>query len=138
MNVDLSKEGDRFVAREVLGSILKPWTIAHTLEEIGEIFDRHGVCWGPYQTFTELVEQDPRCSTENPMFDDVEQPGIGTYLMPGSPLLFSELGRLPAARAPMLGEHTDEILAECLSLSDTEIGRLHDDGVVAGATAVAV
>ena len=37
----------------------------------------------------------------------------------------------------MLGEHTDEILAELLSLSEAEIGRLHDEGVVAGPTAVA-
>ena len=66
------------------------------------------------------------------MFQEVEQPGIGSYLMAGSPLLFSELGRLPATAAPTLGEHTDEILAELLSLSATEIGRLHDDGVVAG------
>jgi len=138
MDVDLSKEGDRFAAREVLGAILKPWTITHTLEEIGEIFDRHGVCWGPYQTFMELVDQDPRCSAENPMFDQVEQPGIGTYLMAGSPLHFSEHGRLPASRAPVLGEHTDEILSELLSLSETEIGRLHDDGVVAGPTAIPV
>jgi len=137
MGVDLSKEGDRFAAREVLGAILKPWTVSRTLAEIGEIFDRHGVSWGPYQTFTELVDQDPRCSTANPMFEEVEQPGIGTYLMAGSPLLFSELGRLPPTRAPALGEHTDEILADLLSLSETEIGRLHDDGVVAGPTAVA-
>ena len=137
MDVDLSREGDRFAAREVLGAILKPWTITHTLEEISEIFDRHGVCWGPYQTFMELVDHDPRCSTENPMFEEVEQPGIGTYLMAGSPLLFSEHGRLPPTRAPMLGEHTDEVLADLLSLSETEIGRLHDDGVVAGPTAVA-
>jgi 2-methylfumaryl-CoA isomerase len=137
LDVDLSKEGDRFAAREVLGAILKPWTISHTLDEIGEIFDRHGVCWGPYQTFMQLVDEDPRCSTENPMFGEVEQPGIGTYLMAGSPLHFSEHGRLPATRAPMLGEHTDEILSELLTLSETEIGRLHDEGVVAGPTAVA-
>jgi 2-methylfumaryl-CoA isomerase len=137
MDVDLSKEGDRFAAREVLGAILKPWTITHTLEEIGEIFDRHGVCWGPYQTFMELVDEDPRCSTDNPMFEEVEQPGIGTYLMAGSPLHFSELGRLPATRAPLLGEHTDEVLADLLSLSEAEIGRLHDEGIVAGPSAVA-
>ena len=71
------------------------------------------------------------------MFEEVEQPGIGTYLMAGSPLDFSELGRLPVRRAPMLGEHTDEVLADVLSLSDAEIGRLHDDGVVAGPTPVA-
>ena len=137
LDVDLSKEGDRFAAREVLGAILKPWTISHTLDEIGEIFDRHGVCWGPYQTFMQLVDEDPRCSTENPMFGEVEQPGIGTYLMAGSPLHFSEHGRLPATRAPLLGEHTDEILSELLTLSETEIGRLHDEGVIAGPTAVA-
>jgi 2-methylfumaryl-CoA isomerase len=137
MDLDLTKEGDRFAAREVLGAILKPWTIARTLDEIREIFDRHGVCWGPYQTFLQLVDQDPRCSTDNPMFDQVEQPGIGSYLMPGSPLEFSGLGRLPARRAPLLGEHTDEVLADVLALSEAEIGRLHDEGVVAGPTPVA-
>jgi 2-methylfumaryl-CoA isomerase len=137
MDLDLTKEGDRFAAREVLGAILKPWTIVRTLDEIREIFDRHRVCWGPYQTFLQLVDQDPRCSTDNPMFDQVEQPGIGTYLMPGSPLEFSGLGRVPARRAPLLGEHTDEVLADVLALSEAEIGRLHDEGVVAGPTPVA-
>ncbi len=137
MGLDLSLEGDRFAAREVLGAILKPWTTSRTFDQIEEIFDRHRVCWGPYQTFLELVDHDPRCSTENPMFELVEQPGVGTYLMPGSPLHFSEQGRLAPRRAPELGEHTDEILAEVLSLSATEIGRLHDDGVVAGPTPVA-
>ncbi|MBA3304805.1 MAG: CoA transferase [Thermoleophilaceae bacterium] len=132
MGVDLTKEGDRFEAREVIGALLKPWTSSRTLAEIGEIFDAHGVSWGPYQTFKELVEQDPRCSPQNPMFEEVEQPGIGTYLMPGSPLDFGALDRVPVRRAPLLGEHTDEILADLLGLSDAEIGRLHDGGVVAG------
>jgi 2-methylfumaryl-CoA isomerase len=34
--------------------------------------------------------------------------------------------------APLLGEHTDEILAKELGLSAAEIGALHDSGVVAG------
>lgn len=131
MEVDLSKEGERFAAREVLAAILKPWTINRDLTEIEETFDRHGVCWGPYQTFMELVDHDPRCSTENPMFEQVEQPGIGTYLMPASPLDFSSSGRLPPRRAPDLGEHTDEVLAGVLDLTDAEIGRLHERGVVA-------
>ena len=36
--------------------------------------------------------------------------------------------------APVLGEHTDEVLAEVLGLGDGEIGRLYDRGVVAGPT----
>jgi 2-methylfumaryl-CoA isomerase len=132
MGVDLSKEGDRFRAREVLAAILKAWTTRHTLAEIRDRFDAHGVCWGPYQTFTQLVEDDPRCSVANPMFEEVDQPGIGTYLMPGSPLAFGGISRPPVRRAPLLGEHTDEILATLLGLGDGEIGRLHDDGVVDG------
>ena len=138
MNVDLDEEGGRFAARELLGATLKPWVLSRTLQELRETFDEHGVSWGPYQTFTELVEHDPRCSVANPMFAEVNQPGIGTYLMPGSPLAFTSAERLRPARAPVLGEHTDEVLAGVLGLSEAEIGRLHDQGVVAGPTAVGV
>jgi 2-methylfumaryl-CoA isomerase len=137
MGVDLSKEGDRFAAREVLGAILKPWTTARTLEQIREIFDAHDVSWGPYWSFVELLQNDERCSPINPMFQEVEQPGIGTYLMPSSPLRFDACERLPPTRAPLLGEHTDEVLTDVLGLTDAEIGRLHDGGVVGGPTAVA-
>jgi len=133
MNLNLEEEGDRFAAREVIAAILKPWIITRSLAEVRERFDEHGVCWAPYQTFTELVEKDPRCSPANPMFARVEQPGIGTYLMSGSPVDFGASTRQPPQRAPLLGEHTDEILATVLGLSSAEIGRLHDDGVVAAA-----
>ncbi len=132
LGVDLEKEGDRFIARELIGALLKPWTVVRTLEEIREIFNDHDVCWGPYQTFMELVDEDPRCSTDNPMFEMVEQPGIGSYLMPGSPLEFGAFERVPVRPAPALGEHTDEVLSDLLGLTDAEISRLHDDGVVAG------
>lgn len=134
MGVDLRKEGDRWRAREVIGAVLKEWMVARTEGEIAEIFDRHDVCWGPYYTFREAVDEDPRCSTANPMFEELDQPGIGSYRMPGSPLAFSALERLSPTRAPLLGEHTDQILGESLGLSEAEIGRLHDQGVVAGAT----
>jgi 2-methylfumaryl-CoA isomerase len=134
LGVDLSKEGDRFAARYVISALIEPWVSSRTLSEVREVFDAHDVCWGPYQTFAELVSTDPRCSPANPMFAEVDQPGIGTYLMPGSPLEFSASDRVPPAPAPQLGQHTDEILAGVLGLSGAEIGRLHDEGVIAGTT----
>ncbi len=134
MQVDLDTESGRFAAREVIGATLKPWVMARTLAELREAFDPHGVSWGPYQTFTQLVEEDPRCSDASPMFDFREQPGIGNYLMPGSPLSFTAADRLPPEPAPELGEHTGEVLAEVLGLGDREIGDLAARGVVAGSS----
>jgi 2-methylfumaryl-CoA isomerase len=132
---DLDSETGRFQGRDLIAGLLRPWFASRELTEIRETFAATGVSWGPYQTFSQLVSEDPRCSVANPMFSMLEQPGIGEYLVPGSPLDFSRLGRLPARRAPVLGEHTDEILAERLGLNGTEIGRLHDAGVVAGPVA---
>jgi len=66
------------------------------------------------------------------MWASTEQPGIGTYLMPGSPVTLSDLPRTPPRPAPLLGQHTDEVLAEILGLSAPEIGKLHDGGIIAG------
>jgi 2-methylfumaryl-CoA isomerase len=134
MDVDLEDEDGRYAAREVIGATLKPWVLTRTLDEVRAIFDSHDVSWGPYQTFTQLVEEDPRVSAQSGLFEEVEQPGIGAYMMPGSPLDFSAAEWLSPRRAPLLGEHTEEILGEVLGLSDTEIGRLSDRGVVAGVT----
>jgi 2-methylfumaryl-CoA isomerase len=131
---DLSTESGRFEARDLIAALLRPWFASRDLSEIRELFAGTGVSWGPYQTFSQLVTEDPRCSTANPLFEQVEHPGVGGYLMPGSPLWFTELEREPVRRAPILGEHTEEVLADVLALSATEIGRLRDAGVVAGAS----
>jgi 2-methylfumaryl-CoA isomerase len=131
--VDLDTETGRYEARDAIAALLARWCAARRLDEISAAFAGSGVLWGPFQDFAELVGHDPRCSTANPLFARVEQPGIGRYLMPGLPLDFAAVPRLPTAPAPRLGEHTDAVLAEVLGLSDGEIARLHDSGVVAGA-----
>ena len=128
--LDFAIEGDRFVARDELNPLFAEWCAARSLAEIRDAFDARGVCWGPYQSFTQLVSDDDRCSTANPLFSSIDQPGIGTILAAGHPLAPSS-GRIAAAPAPSLGQHTDEILADVLGLSATEIAQLHDDRIVA-------
>jgi 2-methylfumaryl-CoA isomerase len=130
---DLASEEGRFGARDLIAAILRPWFDARTLDDVRAAFQGTRVSWGPYQTFRELVEEDPRASEANPMFSTLEQPGIGPYLVPASPLELTAVGRLPARRAPLLGEQTEEILADVLGLGQAEIGRLFDSGTVAGA-----
>jgi len=132
LGLDFRLERDRWRGREALAAILAPWLAARDWAAIRELFDRAGVCFGPYQTIRELLERDPEASTQNPLFTVQEQPGIGRYRMPGSPLFFSAAAHLDAQPAPRLGENTDELLERVLGLSATEIGRLHDSGLVAG------
>ena len=127
---DLDTETERFEARDFIAAVLRPWFGARSLAEIREQFAGTTVSWGPYQTFTQLVSEDPRVTTDNPIWEAIEHPDVGTYRMPGSPLGFSNADRVPVRRAPLLGEHTEAILAELLGLSSTEIGRLGDAGVV--------
>jgi len=132
LGVDLDTEAGRFAARDAIAAVVAPWCAARTLAEIDTAFAGSGVLWGPFQDFTELVRHDPRCSAANPLFAEINQPGIGRYLAPGLPLDFGAAPRRPTRPAPRLGEHTDLVLSEVLGLGTTEIGRLHDTGIVAG------
>ena len=130
LGLDLATEGDRFRARERIAALLGPWIAARPPAQVAQAFDAHGVCWGRYQTLAQLVQQDPACSTANPMFSSVQQPGIGACLVPGLPLAFSALARQPARPAPRLGQHTEAVLTELLGLASAEIGRLVDRRVI--------
>ena len=132
LGLDLNQEGDRFKARKEITALLEPWFRARQVEDFGKAFDDKGVTWSVFRSFRQVMAEDPDCSTQSPLFSQLEQPGIGEYLVPGSPFEFSEFARQPPQRAALLGEHTDEILSEVLDLSDAEIGQLHDDKVVTG------
>jgi 2-methylfumaryl-CoA isomerase len=112
--------------------VFAPWFKARRVEEFAKSFDDAGVTWSVFRSFRQVLEEDPDCSPQNPMFSMLEQPGIGSYLVPGTPFDFSGAERLPPKRASLLGEHTDEILSSILGLSDGEISKLHEAKVVSG------
>ena len=97
------------------------------------ILDTAGVLWGPYQTFTELVNNDPRCSSQNPLIELVEQENIGTYPIAGLPLRFDDIANIAVKPAPLLGANTDEVLSEILGIPEHSIADLHDRGIIGGA-----
>jgi 2-methylfumaryl-CoA isomerase len=130
--VDLDGEGGRYAARDRLAALLEPWFAERTFAEVEAALTAAGVAWGPYRSFDDLVRNDPRASAANPMFAPRTHAGGATYLTPASPLDFSTVPRVPPLAAPRSGEHTDEILADLLRLSSAEIGRLHDQRIVAG------
>ena len=127
--LNLKREGDRFQAREAIAAVVQAWIQARSFEQVVTVFEQHGVCWGRYQTVEQMIENTVQ---GNPMFSTVQQPGVGAISSPSLELDFSALTREPARPAPVLGQHTEQVMTEILGLSGAEYGRLHDDGIVAG------
>jgi 2-methylfumaryl-CoA isomerase len=112
LGLDLDKEGDRWRARKEISDLLEPWIARRELSDVRAAFDEHRVLWGPYQTFKQLLGEDPRASAANPMFAMVDHPGVGRYLTTASPIRFSAAAPVPPGAAPEVGRHTEEVLHE--------------------------
>ncbi len=135
LDVDLSTEGGLYAARDAIAAVLGPWIAARTLDDVEAAFAGTGVLWGPYRDFGQLVAEDARCSTANPLFETVDQAGIGAILSARSPLMFAgpveAPSTTPAARAaPRLGDDTAAVLAAELGLDAAEFGALAARGIV--------
>ena len=124
-------EGVRFEHRDALFPLVEAAVARRPSDDLAAAFDANGCCWGPYQAMHEAVT-DPALVTDNPIFSEIEQVSGKRYPVPGAMATIPQAERLPAKRAPRLGEHSDEVLAESLGLSSGQLGALHDKGLVAG------
>ena len=127
---DFDDEGDRFRARQQIKEAIQAWTGSQPMEVVADRFDELGVCWGRYQHFLELVDDDDRCSAANPLFGEVDQPGVGRHLAAGSPIAFDGATLVEPRPAPELGADTEELLSE-LGLTTAEIASLLDRNLFA-------
>lgn len=127
--VDLSVETDRYRMRETIAAIMRPWFAARDLEAVTRELDQAQVLWSRYRSMSEAVRELADGSEPN-VVTTIEQPGLGTITTARSPIRVGDKWTEPRA-APLLGQHTEEVLAELVGLSAAEIAGLHDRGVVA-------
>jgi 2-methylfumaryl-CoA isomerase len=131
LGADFADEANRYVHRETIAAVMRPWFAGLTIDEAGAALTDAGVLWSRYRAMSEVVA-DFETGRGSGLLTEVDQPGIGPVISARSPLRDgAEYG--PSATAAVLGQHTDEVLAEVLGLDDTELGRLRDAGIVAGA-----
>ena len=126
----LDSESGRYEARELISAFLRPWFGKHTLAQVADKLSDKAILWGPYRTFRQMVEEDPRCSEKNPMFRTVNHPGYGSFLTSRSPLSFGVSENLPPAAGPQLGQHGDDVLGRVLGLDDATRAALRAEGVL--------
>lgn len=126
-SLDLSVEADRYIARDAITAILRPWFESRTLAQIRAALAGTRVLWSPYRTLAE-VAADLRAADAETVVQEVKQPGIGAMLTARSPLRWSGT-YTDAAAAPTLGEHSAEVIT-ALDLDRAWIEELIDTGVI--------
>ena len=86
-----------------------------------------GVPSGACQDTGEVLA-DPHLRARD-MIVDVDFPTRGTFQTVGCPIKLSD-SPAEITRPPLLGEHTDALLASLCGVSPEELRRLHETGVV--------
>ena len=99
-------------------ALVGEWCAKRTKVEAMEEMQRAGVPAGAVLDTQELME-DPHLRKRG-MFAAVEHPTRGKFVIPGWPVKMSD-SRVPVKTAPLLGQHTEEVLSEWLGLSAAEI-----------------
>ena len=96
-------------------------TRAHHRDGLVSKLRAHGLAAGPVYSTPELMK-DPVFS-ESSMLVNLKHGEVGERVVPGLPVQFSAID-LEYRGAPMIGEHTDELMSELLGYSVAEIARL--------------
>lgn len=90
------------------------------------LLDAAGVPNGPINSIADVVH-DPQVQARE-MMQTVEHPVAGTTQLPGIPIKLSATPGAIRRAAPVLGEHTAEVLGEWLGLDDQEIEEMRSQG----------
>ena len=111
---------------EVFGAI-EDWTRTRTKFEVMEICNPLDIPVGPILSMKEIAEEPSLRETGTIV--EVDHPERGPYISVGCPV---KLSASPAAvtRAPLLGEHTEEVLSRVLGYRTEEVERIWDSGAV--------
>jgi formyl-CoA transferase len=107
---------------------IEKWLADKTKYEAVDILRTYDVPCAPVLSMKEIA-YDPALRKSGTVVE-VEQKGRGTYLTVGSPIKFSDFAPTITG-APLLGEHTDEVLTE-LGYDADQIAAMRANGVVRG------
>ncbi|MBP2028353.1 CoA:oxalate CoA-transferase [Acetoanaerobium pronyense] len=134
MNQNSWLEDERFMTNpsrtkhaDELKELIEEVTKTKNTEQWQNILDEAGVPNGPINTIDKVLE-DPQVKARE-MIVEVDHPVAGHLKMAGVPIKMSETQGKVVNPAPLLGEHTHEVIKELLGYSDEEIKLLEEEGI---------
>ena len=105
---------------------IEQWTMSKTKFEAMEILNEYDIPCGPILSMKELAE-DPWLRKSGTVVE-VDHPTRGRHLTVGNPIKLSD-SPTEVTRAPLLGEHTEEVLGE-LGFSASDLELLRSEGAI--------
>jgi formyl-CoA transferase len=108
-------------------STIEQWTMTKTKFEVMEICNKVDIPVGPILSMKEIAEEPSLRKTGTVV--EVDHPTRGKYLSVGNPIKLSD-SISEVKRSPLLGEHTDEVLAKVLGYSAAELAAIKASGAV--------
>jgi formyl-CoA transferase len=111
--------------KEIFAEIER-WTMTKTKFEAMQILNKHDIPCGPILSMKEIAAEPSLRKTGTIV--EVDHPMRGKYLTVGNPIKLSD-SPTDVKRSPLLGEHTDEVMAE-LGYSPEQISALRTAGAI--------
>jgi formyl-CoA transferase len=105
---------------------IEQWTMTKTKFEVMEICNEHDIPVGPILSMKEIAEEPSLRKTGTVV--EVDHPVRGKYLTVGNPVKMSD-SITEVKRSPLLGEHTEEVLA-LLGYGAKDIAAIKASGAV--------
>jgi len=120
--------GKRVENRKELSRLLGVIFARRTKKEWVELLDAAGVANGPINDIAQVFAE-PQVQARGVKIE-VDHPVAGKLPMVASPMRFSGTPLEHKAPPPLLGEHTDEVLAKVLGKNAEEIEKLRASGAL--------
>ena len=117
----------RFENEPALDEILTDWSMARGKREAWKALGQAGVPAGAVLDTTEL-HSDPNMEARG-IFRTVRHPQKGDFKMPAWPARLSE-SNVPMTAAPLLGQHSEEVLGQWLDMTPSDVIALRDEGAI--------
>ena len=124
---DPSSQGNSEMQEEFEAGHFLPWILERTRAEAWQAAQESRVLSGPINTMADL-DVDPSFNARG-VFAEGDHPAAGPMRYPGRPFIMNGSPWRLRRTAPLLGEHTAEVLGE-IGYTDADIGGLSAAGVI--------
>ncbi|MED5361321.1 MAG: CoA transferase, partial [Actinomycetota bacterium] len=122
-------QSERLLIHDVIDSSLRVWTSDFDQIVLAERLQRNGVAAAPVLDIPGVLADEHLMVRS--AFAEVDQPRVGSVVLPCLPIHFSGARERPPTRsAPLLGEHNESVLVDLAGLSLGDLADLETLGVV--------